>query len=104
MAVNTPLCRRRGSKFISSYIPSCHSMAQGMLAQKQVLAGKMIAVTPCMSLPKPSHDLACLLGEELTFDYSSVTESEKEFRDAICLCSTATCRQALWAVQQSGIH
>ncbi|KFM28667.1 putative histone-lysine N-methyltransferase ATXR3 [Auxenochlorella protothecoides] len=29
-------------------------------------------------------------GEELTFDYSSVTESEKEFRDAICLCSTAT--------------
>uniref|UniRef100_A0A1D2A1F6 SET domain-containing protein n=1 Tax=Auxenochlorella protothecoides TaxID=3075 RepID=A0A1D2A1F6_AUXPR len=31
-------------------------------------------------------------GEELTFDYSSVTESEKEFRDAICLCSTATCR------------
>ncbi|PRW58999.1 putative histone-lysine N-methyltransferase ATXR3 isoform X1 [Chlorella sorokiniana] len=31
-------------------------------------------------------------GEELTFDYSSVTESEKEFRDAICLCSTRNCR------------
>lgn len=31
-------------------------------------------------------------GEELTFDYSSVTESEKEFREAICLCSTRNCR------------
>ncbi len=31
-------------------------------------------------------------GEELTFDYSSVTESEKEFRDAICLCGTHMCR------------
>lgn len=31
-------------------------------------------------------------GEELTFDYSSVTESEKEFREAICLCSTNHCR------------
>ena len=32
------------------------------------------------------------LGEELTFDYASVTESEKEFRSAICLCGTANCR------------
>lgn len=31
-------------------------------------------------------------GEELTFDYSSVTESEKEFRQAICLCGTHMCR------------
>ena len=31
-------------------------------------------------------------GEELTFDYSSVTESEKEFREAICLCGTHMCR------------
>ena len=31
-------------------------------------------------------------GEELTFDYASVTESEKEFREAICLCGTAACR------------
>ncbi|KAL4859889.1 Histone-lysine N-methyltransferase [Chlorella vulgaris] len=31
-------------------------------------------------------------GEELSFDYSSVTESEKEFRDAICLCSSRNCR------------
>lgn len=39
---------------------------------------------------------ACVIivcaGEELTFDYSSVTESEKEFREAICLCSTRNCR------------
>ena len=32
------------------------------------------------------------VGEELTFDYASVTESEKEFREAICLCGTAACR------------
>ena len=31
-------------------------------------------------------------GEELTFDYSSVTESEKEFREALCLCGTHMCR------------
>ena len=30
--------------------------------------------------------------EELTFDYNSVTEKEKEFYDAICLCSTFNCR------------
>ena len=31
-------------------------------------------------------------GEELTFDYNSVTEKEKEFQDAICLCSSFNCR------------
>ncbi|GFR46120.1 hypothetical protein Agub_g7609 [Astrephomene gubernaculifera] len=31
-------------------------------------------------------------GEELTFDYSSVTESEKEYREAICLCGSRNCR------------
>ncbi|GMH38444.1 hypothetical protein BSKO_06328 [Bryopsis sp. KO-2023] len=31
-------------------------------------------------------------GEELTFDYSSVTESEKEYRAAICFCGTHCCR------------
>lgn len=31
-------------------------------------------------------------GEELTFDYSSVTESEKEFKAATCLCGTTACR------------
>ena len=31
-------------------------------------------------------------GEELTFDYSSVTESDSEFRAAICLCGTTRCR------------
>lgn len=31
-------------------------------------------------------------GEELTFDYASVTENEREFKAAICLCSTTACR------------
>jgi SET domain-containing protein len=31
-------------------------------------------------------------GEELTFDYNSVTESEKEFEQALCLCGTSMCQ------------
>lgn len=31
-------------------------------------------------------------GQELTFDYASVTESEKEYRSAICLCASPLCR------------
>jgi len=31
-------------------------------------------------------------GEELTFDYNSVTEKEQEYKDAICLCSSFSCR------------
>ena len=31
-------------------------------------------------------------GEELTFDYASVTESEREYHAATCLCGTARCR------------
>ena len=30
-------------------------------------------------------------GEELSFDYKSVTESEQEFRNAICLCGSFKC-------------
>ena len=33
-------------------------------------------------------------GEELTFDYSSVTEDENEFKASICLCGTTKCRGA----------
>lgn len=31
-------------------------------------------------------------GEELSFDYKSVTESQKEFDSAICLCGTYQCK------------
>ena len=31
-------------------------------------------------------------GEELTFDYNSVTEDKDEFRRAVCLCSSGICR------------
>jgi hypothetical protein len=37
-----------------------------------------------------TREIKC--GEELTFDYNSVTEKEKEFQDAICLCSSFNCR------------
>ena len=32
------------------------------------------------------------LGEELCFDYSCVSESNKEFQKAICLCGSPQCR------------
>mmetsp|Transcript_13251 Transcript_13251/g.11336 ORF Transcript_13251/g.11336 Transcript_13251/m.11336 type:complete len:238 (-) Transcript_13251:1458-2171(-) len=31
-------------------------------------------------------------GQELTFDYFSVTENEKEFKQAICLCGSRSCK------------
>jgi hypothetical protein len=31
-------------------------------------------------------------GEELSFDYCSLTESEKEFDEAVCLCGTEYCK------------
>ena len=31
-------------------------------------------------------------GEELSFDYHSFTESEKEFEEAVCLCGTGQCK------------
>lgn len=31
-------------------------------------------------------------GEELTFDYYSVTENEKEYKQAICLCGSRNCK------------
>ena len=49
-------------------------------------------------------------GEELTFDYSSVTESDAEYRAAICLCGTGGCRGSFlyWAgstvFQQARTH
>ena len=37
-----------------------------------------------------THDVA--YGEELTWDYSCITESAEEYRNAFCLCSTPGCR------------
>lgn len=31
-------------------------------------------------------------GEELTFDYNSITEKENEFKESICLCGTYNCK------------
>eukprot|EP00897_Mesotaenium_endlicherianum_P003788 jgi/Mesen1/3437/ME000194S02584 len=31
-------------------------------------------------------------GEELTFDYNSVTESQEEYKKAVCLCGHRLCK------------
>jgi len=41
-------------------------------------------------------------GQELTFDYASVTESEKEYRSAICLCASKICRGSFLHYAGSG--
>lgn len=41
-------------------------------------------------------------GEELTFDYSSVTEDESEFRAAICLCGSDKCRGSFLSYAGAG--
>ena len=42
-----------------------------------------------------------LQGEELTFDYACVTESEREFKAATCLCGTRACRGSFLAFSGS---
>eukprot|EP01083_Nonionella_stella_P301434 1034081_1 len=43
-------------------------------------------------------------GQELTFDYNSVTESEQEYRAAICLCSQSKCRGTYLAYAGSNTY
>jgi hypothetical protein len=40
-------------------------------------------------------------GEELTFDYNSVTESSDEQRKAVCLCGSSMCRRYYLALDKS---
>ena len=53
----------------------------------------------CSPRPHTRHDTCSLStavqvlhGEELTFDYACVTESEREFKAATCLCAGRGCR------------
>eukprot|EP01083_Nonionella_stella_P141009 433677_1 len=65
-----------GSRLSHSCSPNCISVSMGV-------AGKYnIAVYA-------SQDIA--YGEELCFNYNSVTESEREWHDAVCLCGSANC-------------
>eukprot|EP00340_Litonotus_pictus_P011500 CAMPEP_0170539032 /NCGR_PEP_ID=MMETSP0209-20121228/103672_1 /TAXON_ID=665100 ORGANISM="Litonotus pictus, Strain P1" /NCGR_SAMPLE_ID=MMETSP0209 /ASSEMBLY_ACC=CAM_ASM_000301 /LENGTH=871 /DNA_ID=CAMNT_0010840851 /DNA_START=1778 /DNA_END=4393 /DNA_ORIENTATION=- len=50
-----------------------------MISQNKYIIG-MFAVKPIS------------YGEELTFDYNSITEKENEYKEAICLCGTYYCR------------
>ena len=41
-------------------------------------------------------------GEELSFDYSCVTESLVEYREAICLCGKERCRGSFLSLADGG--
>jgi hypothetical protein len=47
-----------------------------------------------------THDIA--YGEEMTWDYSCITESAEEFRSGYCLCSSPKCRGSFLTYAGSG--
>ena len=47
-----------------------------------------------------THDIA--YGEEMTWDYSCITESAEEYRNAFCLCSSPGCRGSFLTYSGSG--
>lgn len=57
--------------------PNCQTVT--MISENKYLIG-MYSVTDIQ------------YGEELTFDYNSITEKEKEYKEAICLCGSYYCR------------
>jgi len=60
-----------------------HSCDPNLCCVPMSYAGKITLAVYALRDIKP--------GEELTFNYNSVTESEQEYRDAVCLCGTLSC-------------
>ena len=65
------------SRFSHSCVPNCGTVT--MVANKKYTIG-MFA----------SRNIN--FGEELTFDYCSYTDSEKELKNALCLCGNTHCK------------
>eukprot|EP00850_Spirogloea_muscicola_P021334 SM000245S08173 [mRNA] locus=s245:40279:51919:+ [translate_table: standard] len=62
----------------------CHSCRPNCEAKVTAVDGKyMIGVYTLRQI---------LSGEELTFDYNSVTESQEEYKQAVCLCGHRLCK------------
>lgn len=73
-----PVCRGNlGSRLCHSCDPNCATMTVNVNGQFTIVVYAI-------------RDIA--EGEELTFDYACVSESEEEYRAAICLCSSVKCR------------
>uniref|UniRef100_A0A061R538 Putative histone-lysine n-methyltransferase atxr3-like isoform x1 n=1 Tax=Tetraselmis sp. GSL018 TaxID=582737 RepID=A0A061R538_9CHLO len=61
-----------------------HSCSPNCRASVVATGGRLaVAVYTCRRIEE---------GEELTLDYASVTDSEKDYRAAVCLCSAVCCR------------
>ncbi|KAK9818057.1 hypothetical protein WJX72_006388 [[Myrmecia] bisecta] len=65
------------SRLSHSCTPNCHTMS--LAVDGRLTIGIFT-----------SRDVA--VGEELSWDYACVTESEREYRSAICMCGTRSCR------------
>jgi SET domain-containing protein len=65
------------SRFSHSCVPNCGTVT--MVANNKYTIG-MFAI----------KDIS--FGEELTFDYCSFTESEKEYKNSLCLCGNFHCK------------
>ena len=64
---------------------SVESLVRAQLPHRRGLVGKLTIARATRKIE---------YGEELCWNYSCVTESEKEYRAAICLCSSTTCKGA----------
>ena len=67
--------------FASRLSHSCHPNCQAVV---MAASGRLTIAVYTLRWIAP--------GEELTFDYSSTTESDAEYRAAVCLCGTSRCR------------
>ncbi len=68
--------------FSSRLSHSCNPNCQTMIKVKQSTQDYSIGMFATKDIK---------FGEELCFNYCSVTESEKEFQSAVCLCGTTEC-------------
>lgn len=68
--------------FSSRLSHSCNPNCQTMIKVKQTSSDYSIGMFSTKDIR---------YGEELCFNYCSVTESEKEFDSAVCLCGTVEC-------------
>ncbi|PNH11707.1 Transportin-1 [Tetrabaena socialis] len=82
-----------GVEYDPNYVVLALDLISGLAQGLRTSVESLVAASPLVQMLTVCCACACLGDrEELTFDYSSVTESEKEFRSAICLCGTRNCR------------
>lgn len=83
----------RAEHVVLYLLPQQSCLTTSALTNRAGCAAQAVVVSSGGKLTVALYTLRHVLpGEELTFDYSSVTENEREFKVAYCMCSTRHCR------------